>query len=234
VITIHQLLTHTAGFGSTYTGGGLLSRTSAVRAILSQPLTSPPGQRFLYGDDDYELLAAVIEVVTGRSWENTIQRRILDPIGLTQTGFWCGPWRNVPRPVAAADGTRTECAAGHADWGHKGANGMSATADDLLRWTSTLWHFGRGASRFSAITSSHIFVRREGSREVHYGYGVRLYYEKNKLVEIAHTGSGDDGHTAIVRQLASGLTIIVLSNAGQHGGTTWSSYVATRLAQYAH
>jgi len=45
-----------------------------------------------------------------------------------------------------------------------------------------------------------------------------------------HSGSGDDGHTAIVRQLRSGYTIIVLSNAGHHKGTTWSSYVASQIA----
>jgi hypothetical protein len=44
-----------------------------------------------------------------------------------------------------------------------------------------------------------------------------------------HSGSGDDRHTGIVRVLTSGMTIIVRSNAGQHAGTTWSSWVAHHL-----
>jgi CubicO group peptidase (beta-lactamase class C family) len=229
-ITIHQLLTHTAGFGRTYTGGGLMTRASAVRALLQQPLAYPPGHGYRYGDDDYELLAAVVEVVSRRPWRYVVQERLLDSAGLRHTGFWCGPWSGVPRPVAAADGGRTQCAAEGTDWGHKGANGMSATADDLLMWARAIWHPGHGASRFPEITIPHVLVRQEGSLQVHAGYGVRLYLVDGNVVEVMHSGSGDDGHTAIVRQLISGWTIVVLSNAGQHNGTTWSSYIATQIA----
>jgi CubicO group peptidase (beta-lactamase class C family) len=229
-ITIHQLLTHTAGFGGTYTGGGYSSRTSAVRAILAQRLAYPPGRGYRYGDDDYELLAAVVEVVSGLPWQDVVQRRHLDPIGLRHTGFWCGPWRRVPRPVPAADGSRTQCATGQPDWGHRGANGMSATIDDLRTWTAALWNGESGAVRFPEMTMRHVAVRREGRLQVYAGYGVRLYAVDGDIVEVMHAGSGDDGHSAIVRQLRAGHTIIVLSNAGHHKGTTWSSYVATQIA----
>jgi CubicO group peptidase (beta-lactamase class C family) len=229
-ITIHQLLTHTAGFGSTYTGGGFVSRTSAVRAILGQRLSYAPGHGYRYGDDDYELLAAVVEVVSGRTWQDVVQQRLLLPLGLRHTGFWCGPWRSVPRPVTAADGSRTACDTGQPDWGHRGANGMSATIDDLRTWTTAVWNGGRGASRFPDVAIPYVAVRREGSFEVYAGYGVRLYVVNDDVVEVMHAGSGDDGHTAIVRQLRAGWTIIVLSNAGHHKDTTWSSYVATQIA----
>jgi hypothetical protein len=50
-----------------------------------------------------------------------------------------------------------------------------------------------------------------------------------RVIEVMHSGSGDDRHTGIVRVLTSGMTIIVRSNAGQHAGTTWSSWVAHHL-----
>jgi CubicO group peptidase (beta-lactamase class C family) len=159
-----------------------------------------------------------------------VQRRILDPIALRHMGFWCGPWRAVPRPMPAADGSRTQCATGQPDWGHLGANGMSATIDDLRTWTTALWNFRSGAGRFPEMTMRHVAVRREGRLQVYAGYGVRLYAVDDDIVEVMHAGSGDDGHTAIVRQLRTGQTIIVLSNAGHHKGTTWSSYVATQIA----
>jgi CubicO group peptidase (beta-lactamase class C family) len=229
-ITLHQLLTHTAGFGGTYTGGGFISRTSAVRAILGQQLSYAPGHGYRYGDDDYELLAAVVEVVSGRTWQDVVQRRLLDPMGLRHTGFWCGPWRSARRPVGAADGSRTDCDTRHPDWGHRGANGMFATIDDLRTWTTAVWNGGRSASSFPEVTIPHVFVRREGLFQVYTGYGVRLYVVNDGVVEVMHSGSGDDGHTAIVRQLRAGWTIIVLSNAGLHKDTTWSSYVATQIA----
>jgi hypothetical protein len=46
-----------------------------------------------------------------------------------------------------------------------------------------------------------------------------------------HSGSGDAGDTSIARVLSDGTIVVVLSNAGQHHGTTWASYVAQRLVQ---
>ncbi|HEV7593484.1 MAG TPA: serine hydrolase domain-containing protein [Gemmatimonadaceae bacterium] len=230
-ITLHQLLTHTAGLGGTGTGGGVVERTGAVRRILAQQLIYPPGDGYRYGDDDYELLAAVIEVVTGRPWQEVVQHELLDPARLRHTGFWCGPWRNLPRPVASVDGVRSTCGKGAAaDWGHRGANGMAATADDLLAWTRVLRSETRGGTReFAAIDTPQVLVRHEGRFDISYGYGARIYTSRGKVAEVMYSGSGDDGHTSIIRQLASGITIIVLSSAGEHHGTTWSAYVAAQL-----
>ena len=54
-ITLQQLLTHTAGFGGTYSGGGIIERGEAVRRILAQPLIYRPGHGYKYGDDDYSV-----------------------------------------------------------------------------------------------------------------------------------------------------------------------------------
>jgi CubicO group peptidase (beta-lactamase class C family) len=227
-ITLQQLLTHTAGFGATYTGGGIISRADAVRQILAQPLIYDPGRGYKYGDDDYELLAAVIEVVTGRPWRDVVQRELLNPIGLQHTGFWCGPWTDRSHQPVASGSCDTTVAA---DWGHRGANGMAATADDLLAWTRALRSAKHDGTReFGAIETPQVWVRREDPFDISYGYGARLYTSRRKVAEVMYSGSGDDGHTAMIRELASGVTIIVLSSAGQHHGTTWSAYVAQRLA----
>ena len=208
-ITLYQLLTHTAGFGATYTGGGIAERREAVRRILARPLIYRPGHGYKYGDDDYELLAAVSEVVTGKSWRDVVQHELLDPMRLRHVGFW-------PTP---------------ADWGHRGANGMSANVDDLLAWTRALRSTKRnGVREFAAVDKPQVLVRHEGVFDISYGYGARIYASHGKVAEVMYSGSGDDGHTAMIRELSSRVTIIVLSNAGEHHGTTWSSYVAERLA----
>jgi CubicO group peptidase (beta-lactamase class C family) len=235
-ITIRQLLTHTAGFGTTYTGGELASRSEAVRAILAQPLARSPGSGYEYEDGSYELLAAIVEVVSGVAWEDYLQRELLTPAGLTQTGFWCRHPAPVPRPVPGIDGTSSHCdaaAAGTAldDWGHRGANGMSSTVDDLLRWAHALaspatlgfaGSFNPGAPQ--------VWARREGRFDISSGYGTRVYMREGTVTEVWISGSGDDGHTGVVRMLSSGTTIIVLSNAGMRNGATWGALVAHRLA----
>ena len=109
---------------------------------------------------------------------------------------------------------------------------MSSTAADLLRWTRALGAHGRvlSAASRTALATPRVLVRHEGDADVHYGYGVRVYTVGGRVTEVMHSGSGDDGHTGVVRVLGGGrLTVIVLSNAGMHAGTTWSSYVGHRL-----
>lgn len=234
-VTLRQLLTHTAGFPRAWAGAGVADRDSAVRAILARPLDRAPGTGFGYVDDDYELLAAIVEAASGTTWERYVERELLRPAGLAHTGFWCGLRAGAPAPVAASDGTRSTCTRREGeragDWGHRGASGMSSTARDLLRWTRALRTGGvLSDSSRAAMYAPQVLVRREPDADVSYGYGVRVYTNAGRTTEIMHSGSGDDGHTSVARLLPSGLTVIVLSNAGQHEGTTWASYLAQRLA----
>lgn len=205
-ITIEQLLTHTSGLPGNYTGGGITNRADAVRAILAKPLVAAPGTHYEYQDDDYELLAALIEVVSGQSWESYVAQAVLRRARLQHTAFQGG------------------------DWGHRGANGMTSTACDLLRWVRALQDSQVfGASLTQELARPLLFVRRTPPFDVYYGYGTRVYVRDGRVAETMYSGSGDDGHTSIARVMPDGTVLIVLSNVGQHGSTTWASYVAQQI-----
>jgi CubicO group peptidase (beta-lactamase class C family) len=87
-ITLQQLLTHTAGLRQNYAADGLTERQAAIDAILAGPLKSPPGECFGYSNDAYNLLAAIVEISAGDPFETSLQRLVLDPAGLADTGFW--------------------------------------------------------------------------------------------------------------------------------------------------
>src|SRR5438105_9255966 len=88
-ITIEQLLTHTSGIAATGTANGIGDREAAARAILSEPLQHAPGTAYHYEDEDYNLLAAIVEIAAGMSFEAFVERALLIPAGLAHTGF-CG------------------------------------------------------------------------------------------------------------------------------------------------
>ena len=205
-ITVFHLLTHTSGLASHSAGTGIVRREGAVNAILSQRLDYPPGTHYLYADDDYQLLAAIIEVASGETWEDYIKRELLVPAKMRSTTFQGG------------------------DWGHKGANGMRSTARDMYRWLVGIHEarlFGRTDSR--ELESPLMHVRSEPPFEIHYGYGARIYVRNGRVAEVMHSGSGDGRNTSVARVLPDGTIVIVLSNSGQRRGTTWASYLAQRL-----
>src|SRR6185503_1356744 len=97
-ITIEQLLTHTSGIAPSGAAGGITERDAAVRAIFAEPLRRPPGESYHYEDEDYTVLAAIVESVAGVPYEAFVERTLLIPAGLTRTGF-CG---RLPANVAIA------------------------------------------------------------------------------------------------------------------------------------
>ena len=205
-ITVFHLLTHTSGLRGHSAASGTMRREGAVTAILSLPLDYFPGTHYRYSDDDYQLLAAIVEVTSGMTWEEFVKRELLIPARMFSTSFQGG------------------------DWGHKGANGMRSTARDIYRWLLAIHDarlFGLAESR--ELESPLMHVRSERPFEIHYGYGTRVYVRNGRVAEVVHSGSGDAGNTSIARVLSDGTMVIVLSNSGQHRGTTWASYLAERL-----
>ena len=205
-ITVFHLLTHTSGLRGHSAGTGIMRRDGAVNAILSLPLEYPPGTNYRYSDDDYQLLAAIIEVASGFTWEDYVKLELLGPARMESTDFQGG------------------------DWGHKGANGMRSTARDIARWVTAIHDarlFGRAES--VELESPLMHVRSEPPFEIHYGYGTRVYVRNGRVAEVMHSGVGDAGNTSIARVLSDGTVVVVLSTRGQHHGTTWASYVAQRL-----
>ena len=205
-ITVFHLLTHTSGLRGHSAGAGIVRRQGAVNAILAQPLDYPPGTHYRYMDDDYQLLAAIIEVASGVTWEKYITTELLRPARMRSTSFQGG------------------------DWGHKGANGMRSTTRDIYRWLTAI-RDGRlfGRAETLELESPLMHVRSDPPFEIHYGYGARVYVRNGRVTEVMHSGNGDAGHSSIARVLSNGTILVVLASSGQRRGTTWATYVAQRL-----
>ena len=99
-VTLHALLTHTAGYPA-----GVKSDELAIQLMeridphgaadlrgfaerMSRvPLAADPGTRFGYDGASLELLARVVEVASGQSFQSFLQQRIFDPLRMRDTGF---------------------------------------------------------------------------------------------------------------------------------------------------
>lgn len=93
-ITIHQLLTHTAGFDR-YWNDAYRAARSELRAIhgymklfADTPLLFPPGTRHHYGNAGYVVLGALIEQVSGLSYYEYMKGEIFRVAGMQDTDFY--------------------------------------------------------------------------------------------------------------------------------------------------
>ena len=222
-ITLHQLLTHTAGFpdslGDDYEK---ISRDEFVKLALASKLRSNPGASYLYSNVGYSLLGAVIEHMTGASYEKYLFAKLLKPAGMTMTGYLLPEWDRDK----LAHGYRKD-----KDWGtpldhawaddgpywHLRANGgLLSTAADLYRWSVALQ--GEEILSKELIEKQFTPPASEGflSGGSHYGYGWSIGKTKRGRRVWEHNGSNlvffadfricpDDQLVLILATNASGL-----------------------------
>jgi CubicO group peptidase (beta-lactamase class C family) len=103
-ITLHDLLTHTAGLGcgpspallSDVPGGASASDALAdvVPRMASIPLCFQPGTEFGYSPElGFDVLGRVIEIASGQSLDEFLRRRIFEPLGAADLFFHVPPSR---------------------------------------------------------------------------------------------------------------------------------------------
>jgi CubicO group peptidase (beta-lactamase class C family) len=91
-ITVRETLNHTSGlpFKSAIEEPTLdgLSLSSAVRSYAMTPLLTEPGSAYRYSNAGINTAARLIEVVAKIKYEDFMQQKLFDPLGMKDTTFW--------------------------------------------------------------------------------------------------------------------------------------------------
>jgi len=215
-ITIHQLLTHTAGLAQVYgPDEESISRDEFIRRVMKQPLYLPVGERYEYSNAGYSLLAAIIEIVSGMDYEQYLKEKLFEPSGMYNTGLHL---LHVPDSMIAhshndhlnyqSPAERPEDA-----WNIKGNGGILSTPADMYRWHQALYN----DSLFSPDARKKLFspyVREYEDGDSFYGYGwVIDHYGPGKRLIWHNGGAMPHGwNCAMYYFVDDDLTCIVFSN----------------------
>jgi len=186
---------------------------------------SVPGTAFAYSNLSWALLGRVVSAVTGSPYREVVERTVLEPLGLTSTGFTV----DVPASGGLAVGHRR----GDDGWealpfSGPGAfspiGGLFSTTTDLARWARWLASAfdpeGRGdvdgvLSRASRreMQQVHRSVPGVGAHPGGYGFGLFVEHHPDFGTVVSHSG-GYPGFSAHMRwQTATGLGAVGLENA---------------------
>jgi CubicO group peptidase (beta-lactamase class C family) len=102
-ITINQLLHHTSGipwntFSKIPQGNSEGALEETTRLIVGTELENIPGEQVVYCNTNYDIIGAVIEKVSGMTFEGYMLENIFKPLGLSNTSV--GQKRNDPNMAA--------------------------------------------------------------------------------------------------------------------------------------
>jgi uncharacterized protein YbbC (DUF1343 family)/CubicO group peptidase (beta-lactamase class C family) len=88
-ITIRHLLTHVSGLRPDLDLGddSWRGHEEAIRRACEEVPTAPPGQRLVYSDINFFLLAEIVSRVAGMPFDRFVQERLAGPLGMRDTMF---------------------------------------------------------------------------------------------------------------------------------------------------
>jgi len=210
-ITIHQLLTHQAGFpGAIGDDRERIGRDDFVRLALATPLQFAPGTKYDYSNVGFSLAAAIVEKVSGVGYERFLRDRFFAPAGMNDTGYTIPKWDpkrlgHGVREDGGDFGTPVEAvfSNGGPGWHLLGNGGILSTPADMLRWHRAL----AGDALLSRASKAKLYAKHvdEGGG-TWYGYGWSI--EPSPWGEIvAHNGGNPFFFADFLRFLDSDVVV---------------------------
>lgn len=218
-ITIRHLMLHTSGLRDWGSVMGLAGwgrwtasygQDDALAIIARQRgLNHPTGEAFSYTNSGYNLLAILVERVSGRAFEDFMRTEFFEPLGMRHTS-WRGDYtRLVPgRAQAYAPSAGTWVLAMPFE-NAIGNGGLLTTVEDLLTWTRAL-HDGRlGRPDISRAMLTE--GRFNDGRPV--GYGGGLFLSPMRGVPSVNHGGATAGYRAFLGTFpAQRVMVAILCN----------------------
>ena len=162
VLTVRMVMNHTGGFPFELPGHhavGGWSRRMPLRSVAAtaaaQPILFEPGTKVQYSNVGIDIGAAIVEIVTGKRWEDFLDERVLNPLGMTVSSFW-----PTDKQLETKIELNTVKANAPAEWlySHEAMNrpyndrfvfssagaGLWTTARDQLKFYKMLMNLGKG------------------------------------------------------------------------------------------
>jgi CubicO group peptidase (beta-lactamase class C family) len=238
-MTIRDLLTHRSGLG--LGAGDLmfwpatdLTSDEIIRRIRYIPLATSFRSRYAYDNLLYLVAGRIVQIASGKPWDQFLQERIFAPLGMEHTNASSAKLAaasDAAQPHARADGKLVVVEQTDHD-NNAPAGSINSCVEDLAKWM--ILQLSRGGKIFSAAQSKEMWSAQtilpihdlpKGAPSAFeavqpqfnaygLGWGIRDYRGR-KL--ISHTGAlaGYVSRTTLIPEL--NLGVVVLTNQEENG-----------------
>lgn len=216
-ITIHHLLTHSAGFpGYVASDDSDLSKKDFLNRAFAVELMFKPGTGYEYSNVGYSLAAAIIEEVSGKSYEQYIREDLFEGEHRSSVGYEAAfdPSRSLI--TQSGKDIASFSWGGSSHWALIGNGGLVATAKDIIEFRQ---HFlaGEIVSNAAISLAQAPLVREGENAPTHYGYGMvvedhpwfgRVYW---------HNGGNEQFSANWTHYVDAGYIVFTASNTPEFG-----------------
>ena len=216
-ITLHQLLSHSSGIQDPEIDDfDPVTLSDYLKQVFAGPLLFVPGQGYSYANANFSLLGAIIQKLTGQSYEAFLRERLFLPSGMYETGYLMPAWGEGRLAVGYGGeggrwGTFYERSwdADGPHWALRANGGIHMTAYDMLRWARALLT-GRvlGPDSMKKLWTPH--VSEGGGTFYAYGWSIAKAPDGAKIV--THNGGNGIYFADLAIVPDSGLVVFVMTN----------------------
>lgn len=220
-VTVRHLLNHTSGMPDLYmdlaeehkeTLGDTLSISEVVQLIKDYPQApaEAPGAVYAYNNTGYVLLAAIIESISGQSFEAFMQERLFDPLDMKNTRVWnlyssdstflnkTKSFMNIVKALPMSP-----------SWldGVAGDGAVFSSLEDFLIWDQ-FWYENDLISTDNLQEAFQTPTLADGSSS-DYGFGWTVPSDEM----VWHNGAWLGARTGIIRRMSNKTCLVLLDNS---------------------
>ena len=220
-LTLVSLIGKPEGSGYVYTPQGLLSMLARQRA-----LDFKPGEKFLYSNSGYFLLAEIISRVSGSSASSFVNKHIFEPLGMESTRLHDDPNaiiknRGVGYSPLENGGYRLDILRLKVI----GDLGVISSVEDFLKWDQNFYNNKLGKASPALIETMLTTGSLNDGKNLDYAFGLRVGSYRG-IRTVSHGGSAV-GYVAHYLQFPEQkFSIIILSNLSSFSPAELSRKIA--------
>jgi CubicO group peptidase (beta-lactamase class C family) len=219
-VTVHHLLAHTSGIPSYTSQPGFFPNVSRnpykvddfVKTHTSGDLAFEPGSKFVYNNSGYFLLGAIIEKITGKTYEQALKENIFDPLGMKSSGYDHHETIMQKRATGYEKRQSGIITAPYLDMSIPYAAGsLYSTVEDLYLWDQALY-----TDKLVSAKSKELMFKPVLNNYA-YGWAVptaKIGNTQDTVSVVAHGGGINGFNTVITRQVDDRHLIVLLNNTG--------------------
>ena len=220
-VTVRQLLQHVSGLPNPSDGPDnvvppFYTRSAADTASLTKGSLSfcygtakrSPGGKFEYNNCDYIVLGALLEAATGKTYEQLVQQRVIQPLGLKSWGLFPANPKRAPLTARAykESGSEDDPQNPATDGA---AGGLYGNALDLAKWNDAVLNH-KLLSAEATETMFQADPKLYGEALGSWAYDLSFNQEAVHIVE----RQGDIGSTQLLTLLLPGkhASVVIIAN----------------------